>query len=149
MDELLKEFEANGIKVEVGCREKKRKKNIISAYRKLKESGDEVKFNYVKTLYRYYCMFNNLGHIIIPRKIPLGEDKYGLHYLCSYLEGIVDTSKLVIADVIKALGDDEPLDPFSKYLMFTHMYTPEQVKEIGHEEIYRREKEYKKELGLV
>ena len=33
--------------------------------------------------------------------------------------------------------------------MFTHMYTPEQVKEIGHEEIYRREKEYEKELGLV
>ena len=29
------------------------------------------------------------------------------------------------------------------------MYTPEQVKEIGHEEIYRREQEYKKELGLV
>ena len=29
------------------------------------------------------------------------------------------------------------------------MYTPEQVKEIGHEEIYRREQELKKELGLV
>ena len=33
--------------------------------------------------------------------------------------------------------------------MFTHMYTPEQVKEIGHEEIYRREQEFEKELGLV
>ena len=41
------------------------------------------------------------------------------------------------------------LDPFCKYLMFTHMYSPEDVKEIGHEEIYRREQEYKKELGLV
>ena len=28
--------------------------------------------------------------------------------------------------------------------MFTHMYSPEDVKEIGHEEIYRREQEYKK-----
>ena len=29
------------------------------------------------------------------------------------------------------------------------MYTPEQVKEIGHEEIYRREQDYEKELGLI
>ena len=29
------------------------------------------------------------------------------------------------------------------------MYTPEQVKEIGHEEIYSREQEYKKELELI
>ena len=72
-----------------------------------------------------------------------------MHYLYSYLEGIVDTAKISITGVIKALADDEPLDPFSKYLMFTHMYTPEQVKEIGHEEIYRREQKFEKELGLV
>ena len=54
-----------------------------------------------------------------------------------------------IVGVIKALGNDEPLDPFCESLMFTHMYTPEQVKEIGHEEIYRREQKFKKELGLV
>ena len=53
------------------------------------------------------------------------------------------------AGVIKALGNDELLDPFCKYLMFAHMYTPEQVKEIGHEEIYRREQKFEKELGLV
>ena len=149
MDGLLKEFEDNGIEVVVGFREKERKKNILKALRKLKESGDDVKVNYVKTLYRYYCTINSLGYIINPRQIPLEEDKYGLNYLCNYLDGIVDSSKWVIADVIKALGDDEPLDPFCKYLMFTHMYTPEQVKEIGHEEIYRREQKFKKELGLV
>ena len=149
MDVLLKEFEGNGIEVEVGCREKNRKKNILSALRKLKESGDDVKVNYVKTLYRYYCTINSLGHILNPKQIPLEEDKYGLNYLCSYLDGIVDSSKRIIAGVIKALGNDESLDPFCKYLMFTHMYTPEQVKEIGHEEIYRREQEYEKELGLV
>ena len=38
-------------KVEVGYREKNRKKNILTALRKLKESGDDVKVNYVKTLY--------------------------------------------------------------------------------------------------
>ena len=145
MDGLLKEFEDMGFEVEVGYREKNRKKNIITSLRKLKESGDEVKLNYVKTLYRYYCTIKSIK----PEQIPVEEDKYGLHYLCSYLDGIVDSSKWIIAGVIKALGNDEPLDPFCKYLMFTHMYTPEQVKEIGHEEIYRREQEYEKELGLI
>ena len=56
---------------------------------------------------------------------------------------------MCIAGVIEALGNDEPLDPFCKYLMFTHMYTPEQVKEIGHEEIYKSEQKFEKELGLV
>ena len=147
MDNILKEFEDMGCEVEVGCKEKRRKKTIIAALRKLKEN--EVKLNYVKTLYRYYCTINSLGYILYPKDIPVDEDKYGIHYLCNYLDGIVDTAKMSIAGVIKALGNDEPLDPFLKYLMFTHMYTPEQVKEIGHEEIYRREQDFKKELELV
>ena len=149
MDELLKVLEDCGVEFRVGCTEKNRKKTILSALRKLKESGDDVKVNYVKTLYRYYCIIKSLGYILNPNQIPLEEDKYGLNYLYNYLDGIVDSSKWIIAGVIKALGNDEPLDPFCKYLMFTHMYTPEQVKEIGHEEIYRREQEYKKELGLI
>ena len=147
MDDLLKELEDMGCKVEVGWKEKKRKKTIIDSLRKLKEN--EVKHNYAKTLYRYYCTINSLGYILYPKDIPVDEDKYGIHYLCSYLDGIVDTAKMSIAGVISALGNDQPLDPFLKYLMFTHMYTPEQVKEIGHEEIYRREQEFEKELGLV
>ena len=149
MDGLLKEFEDMGFEVEVGFREKNRKKNIITSLRKLKENGDNVKLNYVKKLYRYYATINIIGHILYPKDIAVEEDKYGLHYLCSYLDGIVDSSKWIIAGVIKALGNDEPLDSFCKYLMFTHMYTPEDVKEIGHEEIYRREQEYEKELGLI
>ena len=137
------------LKLRLVGKRKKEKKTILSALRKLKESGDDVKINYVKTLYRYYCTINSLGHILYPKDIPVEEDKYGLHYLCNYLDGIVDSSKWIIAGVISALGNDEPLDPFCKYLMFTHMYTPEEVKEIGHEEIYRREQEYEKELGLI
>ena len=87
-----------------------------------------------------------MGYILNPKQIPFEEDKYGIHYLCSYLEGVVDTAKMSITGVIEALGNDEPLDPFCKYLMFTHMYTPEQVKEIGHEEIYRREQKFKEKL---
>ena len=86
MDGLLKEFVDMGFEVEVGYRKKNRKKNIITSLRKLKESGDDVKVNYVKTLYRYYCTINSLGHILYPKDINVEEDKYGLHYLCNYLE---------------------------------------------------------------
>ena len=86
-----------------------------------------------------------MEYILNPSNIPFEEDKYGIHYLCSYLEGIVNTAKMSIAGVIEALGNDEQLDPFCKSLMFTHMYTPEQVKEIGHEEIYRREQKFKED----
>ena len=149
MDTLLKEFEDMGFKVEVGCKEKRRKKTIFESIKKLKESGDDDKIIYAKKLYRYYSILNSMGYILNPKQIPFDEDKYGIHYLCSYLEGIVNTAKMSIAGVIEALGNDEPLDPFLKSLMFTHMYTPEQVKEIGHEEIYRREQKFEKELGLV
>ena len=145
MDTLLKEFEDMGCKVEVGCQEKRRKKTIFESIKKLKDSGDDDKIIYAKKLYRYYCTFNSLGYILNPQKIPFDEDKYGIHYLCSYLDSFVNTAKMSIAGVIKAIGNDEPLDPFLKSLMFTHMYTPEQVKEIGHEEIYRREQKFKED----
>lgn len=149
MEDLLKKFEDMGFKVEVGCQEKRRKKTIFESIKKLKDSGDDDKIIYAKQLYRYYCILNSMGYILNPKKIPFEDDKYGIYYLCSYIEGIVNTAKMSIAGVIEALGNDEPLDPFCKYLMFTHMYTPEQVKEIGHEEIYRRNKKFEKELGLV
>ena len=145
MDALLKEFEDMGCKVEVGWKEKRRKKTIVESIKKLKDSGDEDKIIYAKKLYRYYTTIHSLGFILNPQKIPIEEDKYGIHYLCSYLDGIVNTAKMSIAGVIEALGNDMPLDPFCKYLMLTHMYTPEQVKEIGHEEIYRREQKFKED----
>ena len=145
MDTLLKEFEYMGCKVEVGCKEKRRKKTIFESIKKLKESGDENKISCAKNLYRYYCTLNSMGYILNPKQIPFDEDKYEINYLCSYLEGFVNTSKMCIVEVIKSLGNDEPLDPFCKYLMFTHMYTPEQVKEIGNEEIYRREQKFKED----
>ena len=145
MEDIFKQIEDMGFKVEVGWKEKRRKKIIFESIRKLKACCDDDKINYVKKLHRYYCTLNSLGYILNPKQIPFEEDKYGIHYLCSYLEGIVNTAKMSIAGVIEALGNDELLDPFCKYLMFTHMYTPEQVKEIGHEEIYRREQKFKED----
>ena len=123
---------------------KKKKKIIGEAMKKLKETGDENKIKYAKELVRYYFILHNIGYILNP-PLSLEDDKYGLNYLCSYLDGFIDTAKLSIAEVIEALGNDEPLDPFCKYLMFTHMYTPEEVKEIGQEEIYRREQKFEKD----
>ena len=116
--------------------------------KKLEESGDDEKIRYAKILARYYGIFHNMGYILNP-EISLEEDKYEINYLCHYLDNFVDTAKICIAGVIKALGNDETLYPFCKYLMFTHMYSPEQVKEIKHEEIYKRKKKFEKELGLV
>ena len=117
--------------------------------KKLKESNDEKKIKLAKRLARYYGIFHNIGYITTNPDFPFEEDKYGLHYVYCYLENFVDTAKISITGVIKALADDEQLDPFCKYLMFTHMYTPEQVKEIEHEEIYKREKSLKKMNYLV
>ena len=145
MEDIIKYFEGEGYEVIIGWKDKERKKIIGEAIKKLKKTGDENKIKYAKELVRYYFILHNIGYILNPR-LSLEEDKYGLNYVCSYLEGFIDTAKISVTGVIEALGNDEPLDPFCKYLMFTHMYTPEQVKEIGHEEIYRREQKFEEEL---
>ena len=146
MEELLKEFEDEGFEVVVGWREKERKKEMSEAMKKLKESGDENKIMLAKRLARYYGIFHNMGPITTNPDFPSEEDKYGLHYAHCCLENFVDTAKRIITGVIKALADDEPLDTFCKYLsMFTHLYTPEQVKEIEHKEINKRKKKFKED----
>ena len=88
-----------------------------------------------------------MGYLVKTKPILIEkEDKYYCEDLYHYLDNFIDSSKRIITGVIEAIGNDEPLDTFCKYLMFTHMYTPEQVKEIGHEEIYRREQKFKEEL---
>ena len=148
MDAIFKELEDMGYKVEVevGWKDKDRKKIILESIKKLKDSGDESKLLYAKNLYRYYSILFNLAYILNSHPIPFEEEvKYCSEDLYHYLDNFIDSSKRIITGVIEALGNDEPLDPFCKYLMFTHMYTPEQVKEIGHEEIYKREQKFKED----
>ena len=116
--------------------------------KKVKESGDKNKIKIVKRLARYYFIFDNMGPITTCPKFPFEKDKYGLHYVHVYLENFVDTAKRSIAGVIKAFVNDEEIDPFCKYLMFTHLYTPEEVKKIEHEELYEKEKKLEEDLGL-
>ena len=99
-------------------REKKKKK-IFESIKKLKESGDDDKIIYAKTLYRYYCTLNSMGCILNPKQIPFEENKYGIHYLCSYLDGFFDTAKMSIPGVIEALGNDEPLVIYIYYTLYS------------------------------
>ena len=140
MEELFKELEDQGCTIECGVNEKYGRKIMSEAMKKLKESNDENKIKLAKRLTRYYFIFDNMGPITTCPEFPFEEDKYGLHYVHVYLENFVDSAKRSIAGVIKALADDEKLDPFYKYLMFTHLYSPEQIAEIDREEL-RREQE--------
>ena len=137
--EVIKELENKGFTIEIGWKEKKRKKEMTEAMNKLKAGGDENKIMFAKRLARYYDIFHNIGFITTNPDFPFEEDKYGLHYIHIYLENFVDTAKRSIAGVMTALANDEPLDPFCKYLMFTHLYTPDEINR-RHEEINRRKK---------
>ena len=105
--------------------------------KKLKENGDENKIKLAKRLARYYGIFDNMGPITTNPEFPYEEDKYGLRYIHSYLENFVDSAKRIIAGVMVALAYDKELLPFYRYLMLTHLYTPEQIAEIDSEELWR------------
>ena len=116
------------------------KKKIRESIKKLKDSGDESKLLYAKNLYRYLSILFNLAYILNSHPIPFEEEvKYCSEDLYHYLDNFIDSSKRIITGVIEAIANDEPLDPFFRHLMFAHGYIPEHVKEIGDEEIYRRE----------
>ena len=144
MEEILKELEDKGCEIIVGYREKERKKEMSEAMKKLKDSGDENKIKIAKRLARYYGIFHNIGPITTNPDFPFEEDKYGLHYVHIYLENFVDTAKRCIAGVMTALANDEKLDPFCKYLMFTHLYSPEEIAEIDSEELWRENQSIEK-----
>ena len=137
MEELLKELEYEGFTIECGVNEKYRRKEMSEAMKKLKESNDEIKIRIAKRLARYYFIFDNMGPITTCPEFPSEEDKYGLHYVYIYLNNFVDSAKRSIAGVMTALADDKKLRPFYKYLMFSHLYSPEQIAEIDRKELWR------------
>ena len=137
--EVIKEFENEGNIVEYGVFDKIQREEMSEAMTKLKESGDENEIKIAKRLARYYGIFHNMGPITTCPNFPFEEDKYGLHYVHVYLENLVDSAKRSIVGVIKVLADDEKLDSFYKYLMFTHLYSPEEIAKIDREELSREE----------
>ena len=137
--EVFKELEDEGFTNKCGWRKKQRKKEMSEAMKKLKESGDENKIMLAERLVRYYGIFNNMGPITTCPNFSFEEDKYGLHYVHIYLENFVDSAKRSIAGVMTALANDEKLDPFYKYLMFTHLYSAEQIADIDREELWREQ----------
>ena len=130
----LDKFKEEGhiIGVEVGWKEKDRKKDIIESIKKIKDSGDETKLSYVNNLYRYYSIFLNLGHLVRSNPILIEEKvKYHCEDFYHYLDDkVVDSSKRIITAIISAVANDEPLDSFHKYLMYPEFYEKEYRKEI-------------------
>ena len=134
MDAIFKGLEDMGheFEVEVGWKDKSRKKTIREAIKKLKDSDDETKILYAKNLYRYYSIFDNLDCLLKSHPILIEkEDKYHCEDFYHYLDDkIIDSSKRIITGIISAIANDEPLDPFYKYLMHPHKYTRKQIDEI-------------------
>ena len=111
---------------------KAEKKTIREAIKKLKDSGDETKILYAKNLYRYYSIFDNLDCLLKSHPILIEKEvKYHCEDFYHYLDDkIIDSSKRIITGIISAIANDEPLDPFYKYLMHPHKYTRKQIDEI-------------------
>ena len=144
--EVFKVLEDEGCTIECGVNEKSRKKDMSEAMKKIRESGDENKIMLVKRLARYYFIFDNMGSITTCPEFPFEEDKYGLHYVHIYLNNFVDSAKRCIAGVMIALADDKKLRPFYKYLMLTHLYSPEEIAEIDRKQLWREQQRIKKEI---
>ena len=134
MEAIFKGLEdmAYKFEVEVGWKDKDRKKTILEAIKKLKDRGDESKISYAKNLYRYYSIFDNLHFLLKSHPILIEKEvKYHCEDFYHYLDDqIIDSSKRIITGIISAVANDQPLDPFYKYLMHPDKYTTEQVNEI-------------------
>ena len=126
MDAIFKKLEDMGyeFEVEVGWKDKDRKKQILKSIKKLKKSGDENKLLYAKNLYRYYSIFDNLHCLLKSHPILIEKEvKYHCEDFYHYLDDkIIDSSKRIITGIISAVENDEPLDYFYKYLMFPNLY---------------------------
>ena len=133
MDAIFKGLEDMGykIEVEVGWKDKSRKKEILQAIKKIKDSGDESKLLYAKNLYRYYSIFDNLHCLLKSHPILIEKEvKYHCEDFYHYIDDkIIDSSKRIITGIISAVANDEPLDSFYKYLMFPDLYREEYEKD--------------------
>ena len=138
--EVVEELKKEGCNIDVivGPRNKYEKEKILESIKKIKDSGDEVKLEYVNNLYRYYSIFLNLNHLVRSKPILVEKEfKYHCETFLHFLEDkVIDTSKRVITGIITAVANDEPLDSFLKYLMFPNIY----------EEEYRRDEENKYQI---
>ena len=125
--EKIKEEEEIDVEVEFGIRTCNEKKRILESIKKIKNSGDEDKLNYVNNLYRYYSIFLNLNHLVNSHPILYEKElKYHCNTFYNFLnDKIVDTSKRVITGIITAIANDEPLESFYKYLMRPDIFEAE------------------------
>ena len=99
-----------------------KKKDILESIKKIRDDGDKDKLNYVNNLYRYYCFFLNLNHLIISHPIIYEKKYYCKEFFYFLRINIINTSKEIITGIINAIANDEPLDPFFKNIMRDYIY---------------------------
>ena len=105
--------------------DKYKTKLMFYSFDKIKETGDEDKIKYVKTLISYFFIFNKLNEILKTNDI-LNDEKYSCETFYHYLDDkVIDTSKRVISEMIINIAFNLPLDNFHKYLMYPEIYGDE------------------------
>ena len=116
MEVFINSLKSSGCEVEFGWKDKERQKSIEKALKKLKERGEDNKFEIAKKFYSYFLFFHNMDAINF-FKITSGKDKYCVGLMREYLEVIVEEAKYCLDNVIKALGDDKPVEYLTKKIL--------------------------------
>ena len=148
MNDILKLLEDDGFnfEVEVGWKDKYRKKIIREAMKKLKDNGDKLTLLNVKKLYRCFTILDSLKSVFYSIPVLIEpESKYYTEEFFNYMdEYVIDTTKRIITGIIEAFGKKEKLDTFYKYLLLSSMYSKKEIEEMGHEDVISMY--YKKEI---
>lgn len=127
------------------------KRVILKSIKKINRSGDNDKIKIVNKLYKYYIYFDFISTSLYKEyfydynekdkyflecdKYGLEDDKYGLQYLSSYMDEFANISLSCITNIILSIAKDKQIDPFCKYLMFTHLYNKDEIKEKLYNEV--------------
>ena len=106
---------------------------IIDSLKKLEESGyenlkfntmvDESEMKFCEKLYEKYKILKDIYSFNYENIVDY--DKYGLKHLSHYFEFFVEPAKTYISEVIRAISNGEPIDPFYKNEMFNYLYFAE------------------------
>ena len=137
MERFVKELEDQGYTVECGVIEKSRRKEMCESMKKLKESHDENKIKLAKRLARYYLIFDNMGPITNVLNFLLKKISMGCIVFIFISTILLIQQREVLLVLLKLLRMMKNLNPFFRYLMFTHLYSPEEIAEIDGEELWR------------
>ena len=138
MNDILKSLEDDGFnfEVEVGWKDKYRKKIIIEAMKKIKDNCNIFTEIYVKKLYRCFTILDSLKSVLCSSPFLIEQKpKYYTKEFFNYMDDyVIDRTKRIITGIIEAHGKEEKLDTFDRYLLLSSMYSKKEIEEMGDED---------------